>query len=137
MHDPLGIVDQMVNLALQDRLEILLHLSACYFRDNGKGELTGWLYLIQVGTDDIYLSILDLIHVLRSHPFDSMGSSSTTLQIDILTPHPLALEGRTIRDRDGNRGDGHLQPSDLNRPLNDLIVGDVGDHVFVSTDAGR
>jgi hypothetical protein len=66
-----------------------------------------------------------------------MGSSPATLQVDILSSDPLAFEGRTVRDRDWNRGDLYLQPSDLHGPLNDLIVGDVGDHVLIGTDAGR
>ena len=40
MHDPLGIVDQMVDLSFKDGLEVFLHLTPCDFCDNSKRKLS-------------------------------------------------------------------------------------------------
>ena len=101
-----------------------------------RGSCAGGLILIEVRTDDLHLPVFDLVHVLGGHPFDGVGSSSAALQIDVLAAHPLPFEGRTVGDRDGNRGDGDLQPSDLYGPLDDLVMRNIGDDVLIGADAG-
>jgi len=89
MHDPLGIVDEMMDLTFQNRLKILLHLSSSHFRDNGKRELRRGLNAVQLRADHFNPSVLDLIHVPGGDPFYRMSSSSAALQIDIFSPDPL------------------------------------------------
>jgi hypothetical protein len=63
VHDPLGVVDQVVDLPLQDGLEVLLHLPAGYFGHDGNGKLGGGFEALDVRTDDLDLPIFHFIHV--------------------------------------------------------------------------
>ena len=106
VHDALGVVDEVVNLALQDRLVVLLHLAAGHLHDDGQGQLRTGRHIGQLRADDLDLAVLDLVHALGGDPFHHVGAAAAGFQINIVAADPLALEGRPVRHR--YRHLGHL-----------------------------
>ena len=137
VHHTLGIIDQMVDLPLQNRLEILLHLPSGHLSDHREGELRTFRDLVQIRTDHLDLPILHLVHPLGSNPLAHRRHAAPGLRVQIVLTHPLSLERRPVRHGDRHLGHRHLQPSDFHRPRHDRIVRHIGHHVFIRTNPRR
>ncbi len=108
MHHSLGIVDEMVDLALENRFKVLLHLPARHFSDDGNGKSSRRFCLIEIRPDENHFAVFHFIHGKGGDPLHRMGSSSSAFHSDILAPYPFPLKRRAIRDGNGDFGDSHL-----------------------------
>ena len=136
VHDALGVVDQVVNLALQDRFVVLLHLASGHLHDDGQGQLGSGRNIGNLRPDDLDLAVLDLVHALGGDPFHHVSAAAAAFQINIVAANPFALEGRTVRHRHRHLGHVDLQAAHLDGPGDDLIMGYIGNHMFIGADAG-
>ena len=133
MHDALGIVDQMVDLAFQDRFVVFLHLTSRHLDLDGQRQLGTGFHVRDIGADQFHFSVGDLIHLRGRDPLDRVRPAAAAFQIDIVSAHALALEGGTVSQRNRNLGNRDLQAADFHRLGNNLFDGNVRDHVLIGT----
>ena len=132
---PLRLIDQVVVLPLQDRLEVFLEVTAGNLSHHGKVEPGARLHIADIRPDHLYLTIFHLFHPLCCGPLDGNRFPAAHLKVDILAADPLTLERRSVRDRHRHLGNLYLQAPHLDCLLDDVVVRDVRDNVFVGTDA--
>ena len=141
-------VDEVVDLALQNRLEVLLHLSTCYRHHDAQGHFHPLLKAVEVRPDNGDLAILNLIHILHRQPFKASATLAPSLSTEVLTANHLALKGRAKGNGNVNLGDLDLDPSHLDaalyqplRPLHIILSRDVierhADHMLIFGDTRR
>ena len=92
--------------------------------------------VVELGSDDLDLAVVDLGRVERADELERRGPLSASLGERVLLADALALERRTVRDGDRQLGDLDLQAADLDGLLDELVAGDVGDDVLVGAHAG-
>ena len=135
--DAFGTVDHVVDLALQDRFEIALHLAAGHFDPDRQRHRGAGLDGVDIGADDFDLAIVDLVEIDRGDELEARRDVAAELDMHVALADALALERRAIGNRDRNLVDLDLAAADLERPFDHRLVGDVGNHVLVGADAGR
>ena len=64
VHYTLCVVDQVVYLTLEDRLEVILHVSSRNLYNKGKGEGRAFFDIVYIGSYDFYVAVGYLIHLL-------------------------------------------------------------------------
>ena len=136
VHDALDIVDQVVELTLQNRLEVRLHLAAGDLHQNGDGQVLALLDIADVRAFEDDLAVLNLVHLLGDQDLHAGGPAAAALHEQIVLADALALKGRAEGHGDVDLGDADLQAAHLDGLLDDLLVGHIGDHVLVGADAG-
>jgi hypothetical protein len=136
--DALGLVEVPVDLALDDRLEVLLHLAAGALDQDTERHLAALLVaLLGVLADDDDLVVLDLVHLAHVGPLEGRRALPAELDEGVLLADALALEGRPEGHRDRRFLDDDLQPAQLDRLLDDLAVVQLLLDLLVGADAGR
>ena len=81
--DAFGAVDQVVDLALEDGLEVGLHLSAGHLDPDGQGQGRAGLNAVDVRADDLDLAVVDLVHVGPGHEFEGGGLVAAEFDVDV------------------------------------------------------
>ncbi len=76
VHDALDVVDQMMELALQDRLEIRLHLAAGHLNQDGDGQVLALGDVTDVLAFENNLAVHDLVHILGDEHLDAAGPAA-------------------------------------------------------------
>ena len=133
----LGEVHEVVELALDDRLEVRLHLAPGHIDDDAERNAGALFELVELGPDDLDLAVLDLGRVARAHELECGRALAAGLDVGVFLADALALERGAVRDRDRQVDDLDLQSADLDRLLHELVARDVGDDVLVGAHAGR
>ncbi len=136
MPDALGAVDQVVDLPLEDRLEVGLHLAARHLHPDGQRQAAAGLDVVDVRADDLDLAVVDLVHVHAGHELEGRGPVAAELDVGVRLADALALEGRAVGHGDRHLGDLDLAAAHLQGLLHHRLVGHVGDDVLVGADAG-
>ncbi len=136
VHHTLDVVDQVMDLALDDRLEIGLELASGHLDINTQRQGVPFFQIGDVGTVDDHLAVIDLVHFGHLDQLGGLGFAAAHLAEQIGTADALALVGRTEGTRNIDLGDRGLQAADLHRFFNHFIVGHVGHDVLVGADAG-
>jgi hypothetical protein len=134
VHDPVDTGDEVVDAAFQNGFKIGFEVAAGHLHDDPKGHGPTLLGLIDVRTDKLNSSILHLGHRFCQKQLKGLGEFSTELHKKVLLADPLPFKPRAVRDRNGDLGDLDLEAADLAGLGDQLIAGDPGNHVFVSTD---
>ncbi len=134
VHDALDVVDQMVDLALQDGLEVGLHLAAGHLHENAHGEGVAFLQVVDVRAVHDDLAVLDLVHLGHLDQLGALGLAAAALGVQVGAAHPLALVSRAEGAGDLDVGDGGLQAAHLHALWHISLVGHVGHHVLVGAD---
>ena len=136
--DALGLVEVAVDLALDDRLEVLLHLAAGALDEDPERQLAALLVaLLGVLADDDDLVVLDLVHLAHVRPLEGGRALAAELDEGVLLADALALEGRAEGHRDRRLLDDDLQAAQLDRLLHDLAVVEFLLDLLVGADARR
>ncbi len=136
MHDALNVVDQVMDLTLDDRLEIRLKFATGDLDINAQRH---GLALFKVGNlraDHLDLAVVDFIHLSHLDQLGALGLAAAHLGIQVRAAHTLAFIGRPERAGDLDRRYADLQAADFNRFLDHLLVGHVGDHMLIGADPG-
>ena len=142
-----GGVEEVVDLAFQHRLEVLLHLAPGHLHHDAQVHGPAHLHVLEAGADDLDLVILDLVQRLHVKIFEGTRVLAAELDPHIGSAHPLALEGGTVGHGDGHLGDLNLhsphldaslhQPAGLLRVILALdVVEGHAHHVLIEGDAG-
>ncbi len=142
-----GAVDKVVDLALQHRLKVGLHLATGHLHNDAHvhGTLFGNLLIAWTNQGD--LAILDLVHLGHAQVLEAAGVFAAELDPHVGLAHDLAFEGGAIGNRNRHLSDLDFDSANLNRLLNQLfgsfqvvrgldLVKGHGDHVLVAGDAG-
>ena len=120
VHDAFHIVEPGVDLTLNNRLEIGLHLLARDIDAGGKGvfEIAG----VDIRAVDDQLVILDLVHVLHEDKFAGSVLGGPELDLHVGLTDDLALECSCERDGDGQFLGLDLDAAQFQRLFDRLIV---------------
>ena len=142
-----GAVDEVVDLPLQHRFEVLLHLAAGDAHQDP--HVHGALILdgLKPGPDDLDLPIFDLVEIVHEQVLERPALLAAELAPHIVLAHDLAFEGRPVGHRDGHVGDLDLDAAHLDAfldqalgPLQVVLAGDFVERhrhdVLVGGDAG-
>ena len=82
--DAFGAVDQVVNLALEDRLEVGLHLAPGHLDPDRQRQRGAGLDLVDVGADDLDLAVVDLVQVDHGDELEGGGLVAAELDVGVL-----------------------------------------------------
>ena len=102
---PLARVDEVVDLALEHRLEVLLHLAAGHLDHDAQVHGAAVGHLVEVGADDRHLAVLDLVEVDHAQVLEGTRVLAAELHAHVVLAHTLALEGRAVGHGHGHLGD--------------------------------
>ena len=136
MPESFSSVQQVMNLSLQDGLEIRLHFPACHFDPDGQWQRGPFRNLIYIRSHNFDVTIIDLIQFHGSHKFEGIAEASAKLYLYIRLADALSFESGAVWHRNGNLGDFNLAAPDFQRPFNHSVMGNIGNDMFVGTDAG-
>ena len=99
--DALGAVDEVVDLALEHRLEVLLHLAAGDLDDDAERHGAALrASSSRSGPIDRDLAVLDLVGRRMRRYSKALRALAAELDVHVLLADALALEGRAVGDRD-------------------------------------
>ena len=122
-----GCVDKVVELPLQHRLEIQLHLAASHLDQNSHIHRAADLHILKVGADDLDLAILHLVHWHHTQVLVGAAVLAAELDPHVGPAHDLTLEGGAVSDGNRYLGDLDLDATHLDAPLHQfgrpLLVG--------------
>jgi hypothetical protein len=135
--DPGGAVQEVVDLTLQDRLEVRLHLAAGHLHPDPERERGTLLHRIDVGPDDLDLPVVDLVERDRGEELEGGGLVSTELDPHLGLADVFPFEGGPEGHRDRDARDAHLAAANLERPLDHRLVRHARHHVLVGADPAR
>ena len=136
MHDPLNIVDQVMDLTLDDRLKIRLKFTASDLDINAQRHGLALFNFGDVRTDNLDFAVVDFIHFSHLDQLGALGFTAAHLGIQIGTAHALAFIGRSEGTGNLDRGYAHLQTPDFNGFLYHFLMGYIGYHMLIGTDPG-
>ena len=91
--DARGAVDEIVDLAFQDRLEVFLHLPSGDLYDDAHVHIALRRDLVEAGADQFNFPIHDLIQRSHVEVFKTARVLAAELDAHIWFAHHLALEG--------------------------------------------
>ena len=134
MHDPLNIIDQMMELALKNGLKIRLHLTACDLNQNTDGQILSLFNIGNIRAFHDHKTVFNLIHFLGDQHLDTGGSAAAAFHVQVVLTDTLTLKGGTERHGNINFRYVDLQAANLNGLLNNLIMGNIGNNMLISTD---
>ena len=135
VEDAHGVVDERMDVALEDGLEVLLHLSARDLRVDPKREGAALLDGVDIGADELDLPVLDLVHIPHPEVLERGAVLPAHLYVHVRLADRLALEGRRNRDRNVDVGDLDLHAADLDGGRDDLAVVELTYELLVGADA--
>src|SRR5208337_1296827 len=131
MHKALGIVYQVVHLALKDRLIVFLHLPAGNFGHYRHRQTRAGSHVFDIRADHFNPAVFDLAHIGNSYQLEAGCLSTAALKVYVVLAHALTLESRAVRDGNRDLGNGHLEPADFDRFCRDLFVRYAGNDMFI------
>ena len=131
----LGAVDQVMDLALENRLEIGLHLAARHLDPDAQRQRRRLSHVTRLRPDHRDLAVFDLRQLARVHVLERRCAIAAKLDMRLLLAHALALKGRAVGHRDRHFGDLDLAAAHLEALLHDAVDRHRRDHVLVRTDA--
>ncbi|MBV6506606.1 MAG: hypothetical protein ILNGONEN_02187 [Syntrophorhabdaceae bacterium] len=137
MHNTLGLIDQMVVLTLEYWLKVFLKIPSGDLCKHCKMQSRSWCNISNIWPYYFNPSVLNLFHALHGCPFNCNCPTATHLNIYVFTPNPFTLKRRTIRNRYRYLCNLNLKPPYLNCPLDYLVMRNIGNHMFISTDTCR
>ena len=116
------MVDQRVNLPLENRLEVLLHLPPGHLDVQPERHRAPQLHRIAVRTDQLDLPVLNAVQ--RPHPQELEGRRvlAAKLHLHVIPANRLPLERRRHGHRNVDLRDAHLHPAHLDARLDDALV---------------
>ena len=129
VHEALHAVEEGVDLTLEDRLEVGLHILACDLDGVAHGDLGADRDLVDFGAFDHDLVILDLGGVLRGDELEAVLAGAVDLDLHVALTDDLALECRGEGDGDVDLGDLQLDAARLDGgvdPVLGVIIDDEG-----------
>ena len=109
--DAFRAVHQVMNLALQNRLEIRLHLPSCHLDPYAQRQSLPRLDAVDIRTNDADLSVIDLVEIRHRGKLERRGDVAAEFYMHVGLANALPLERRTVRD-----GDWDLRDLDLASP---------------------
>src|SRR5512139_902394 len=109
VHNALSVIHQVVDLTLEDRLIVLLHLPTGNLDYNRQRQVGPRLHILHVGADHLYPAVFHLVHGSDGGPLHAWCPPTAALEIHILLPDTLTLEGGAVGYRDRHLGDGDLE----------------------------
>ena len=136
MHDALDIVHQMMELALQDRLKIRLHLPAGNLNQDTDRQILPLFNIGDIRSLHNNFAVFDLIHFLGNEHLDPGCPAAAAFHVQIILSDTLTFKGGTKGHGNINFCHTDLEAAHLNGLLDDFIMGHIGNHMFVGTDAG-
>ena len=89
-----------MQLALQHRLEVLLHLASGYLYDDRYRHSRALRAVGNIGADDFYLAILHIVGALHPEPFHARCALAAPFALHIGAAHYLAFKRRPEGDWD-------------------------------------
>ena len=89
---PRGAIDEVVNLALEDRFEILLHLPSSDFYQDAKIHITLFFDFLEFRSNELDLAVLDIIHFSHVEIFEGTALLAPELDTHICLADDFALE---------------------------------------------
>ena len=95
VHDALDVVDQVVDLAFQNRLEIGLEFAAGHLDVDAHGESVAFFEFAHVRAIDDDLAVFDLVHFGHLDQFGALGLAAAALGVQVGAAHTFALVSRT------------------------------------------
>ena len=113
-------IHEIVNLALQHRLEILLHLAAGHLDHQPHIHRPADLHILEVGAHDLDLPVLHLVHLCHTQILEGAALLPAELHPHVGAPDHLPLERRPVRHRHRHLRDLDLHPTDLDARLHQL-----------------
>ena len=131
-----GAVQEVVDLALENRLEVGLHLAPGHLDPDPERQGRAFLHRIDVGADQLDRSVFDLVELHRGHELEGRGLVAAELDVHVRLADALALEGRPEGHRHRHVRDPHLAAPHLERLLDHRFDGHAGHDVLVGADAG-
>jgi len=134
--DALGAVDEVMDLALEDRLEVGLHFASRDLDPDGEGEGGTGGNLVNVRSDDLDVAVVDLVQTDGRDKLEGRGAVAAELDLHVRLADALALERRAVGHGDRDLGDLDLAAAYFERALDHGGVWHVRDHVLVGADAG-
>ena len=146
--DAARAVDEVVDLALEHRLEVLLHLAAGHLDQDAHVDRRPVRQVLEARPDHLDLAVLDLVHVDHAQVLEGPAVLAAELDAHVLLAHHFALERRAVGHRDRDFGHLDLDAARLDALLDQLLgalqvvlaldlVEGHGDDVLVGGDAGR
>jgi len=140
-------VDEVVDLPLQNRLEVLLHLPSGDLHHDAHVHVALLFDVVEGGADDLDPAVDHLVEVDHTQVLEAAGVLAAELDAHIRPAHDFALEGRTIGYWHGHVGHLDLDAAHLDALLHqalgalqivlalDLVEGHA-DHVLIGGHAG-
>ncbi len=137
--DAFGAVDQVVDLAFENRLEVGLHLASGNFHPDAEAaapscgvDTTSSIS----GPTTVILPSSTSVDIARGDILEARRLVAAELDVGLLLADALAFEGRAVGHRNRHLGDFDLAAAHFQALLHDVIDGHVGDHMLVGADAG-
>ena len=140
--DAFGAVDQVMDLAFQNRLEVRLHLAAGNFHPDADGQsrqVLGFRVnydVVDLRADDGDLAVFHLGDLERGDVFEARRLVAAELDVGLLLADAFAFEGRAEGHRDRHLGDFDLAAANFQALLHDVVDGHVGNNMLVGANAG-
>ena len=113
VHNALDAVQEGVDLALHNGLEVGLHVLARDLDDVGQGDLGADGDLVELGAVDRDLVVLDLGGVSRGDQLEAVLAGAVDLDLHVALADDLAFERGSEGDRNVDRGDLDLDVARL------------------------
>ena len=129
VHQTLNAVQELVDLTLEDRLEVGLHVLARNLDGVAQGNLGAAFQLIQLGTLDDDLVILDLGGVLRGDQLEAVLAGAVNFDLHVALADDLAFERGGVGDRNVDLRDLQLDAACLDGgvdPVLGVVIDDQG-----------
>src|SRR5664280_1977272 len=129
--DALDAVDEVVELALEDGLEVRLHLAPGDVHDHAERQGAALLHGVQVGAVNDDLAVLPLVGGTHAQVLERVAALAAEFGVHDVLADAFALEGRSVGDGDRHLGDLDLDAAHLHAAL-DQLLGAL--HVVVARD---
>ena len=135
MHQAGGAADELVDAALEHGLEVLMEIAPGNLHEDAERHRLSELGRVDIRAHHRDLAVLNLVHGCPAQVLESGGVLAPELDLQVLLAHPLALEGRSVGDGDGDLRYLQLEPPHFHGFGYDLFKRDAGDDVLVGADA--
>ena len=123
----------MMYLPFKNRFKISLHFTSRNFHPDRQGQGTAGFNSINIRTNNVNVTIINLIDFNGCYKFKCRGYISPEFNMRIGLANSFTFKSRTVGNRNGYLRNFNLATTNFERFLNDVFVGNIRNDMLIST----